>query len=247
LTPVVAERTAKERAESRAAPDIPPAKRLGLVPKIASDEDFEDCGRELSYLDSLETTRSTSAKMRIDLIAVELADSLVTTVEHVEVSFADRRMALEEAAKKYLTKFRAQLVKPGTKSYEGNFLEASWKDGQLSVSPIDGAKDADVVNEISVRTRIATAIKKLVDGARLFRRPLNKFIRTKVELNKSGILEAYSNQDVTDDQLKEIKVQVKRGEEKLTLTVKPYKLESVSEEKRVKGTGNREQGTAAAK
>lgn len=205
---------------------------MGATPKIKSDADLEMAGRELSYLQSWETTRRESARQRIELINHQLEDALTTEIEGISVTFADRRMMLEEAARTYLEKHRDELVNPGTKTYEGNFLIASWEDGRPSVKVLDELKDKDVIHEISVKTRIATAIKKLIDGSRLFRRPLEKFIRHKLELNRAGILEAFSNELVTNEQLAEIHVEVEQPEEKLTIKVKPYTIESASRDAR---------------
>ncbi len=220
--------------------DVPPAEVLGLRPHPKSDADVSKGITELAWIRSFRKTQEGLLTQRVDLLKREYAEKYFVEIVEQDgqpakrIAFADRERQLEETLLEYAREHKDDGFFPdGKQSRELTHGTIAWRDGSLSVKPLEGETEKTALQKIAEKLRLAARILKLLAEIPLGRNfPARLAVRVKYELNKADVLAAWRNQLVTNEQLQKYGLEVGRGPTEFWIDTADYVLQSEAEAKR---------------
>jgi|GEM_PF-7021894 len=235
------------KAAKLAELDRPPAEVLGFEPPN-SDAECNRAVSELAWIRSYHKTRKAALDIQIDLLKGEHAKKLFVEIteggETRRIAFADRDKQLEAWVIDYARAHSAvsgdagdgeetDFFPAGKQTRELTHGVVAWRQGALSVLPLEDETDATILEKVKEKLTLAGRLRRLIEGLRIARNvAADVAVRVKVELNKVGILAAFKTGALTNKHLKPYGCQVGRPAPEFWLDVGDYTLESASETKR---------------
>lgn len=203
--------------------DVTPPTRLELEPAIESVTDVDAALAERAYLKSLAETAHSSFGEQLRLLEAARDAKLVTVIEGQQLTIAERDNVLEAAMQ------RAFAEQPGVK-------EELFPEGKTSERPHgtlkyrttnklterEGENATSILERIEAKTKIIASIRGLLARRKLWKRPLERYVRVKRELNKQAINEDWRNEQLTDRNAKALGFEPRREVDELTIEVGPW-------------------------
>lgn len=207
----------------------PPPDRLGAEPEIQSPEDVERALRELGWLQAREAELAGAAQRKIDALRQEAQAKLVVPQGRGEVTFADRRSALESAVRDFVRDNAASLFPGKTKTREFAAGSVSLRQQPQRVAYAEGFTAERVLERIGERgkakvfggllAKIVAVLKaiKLWPGL-----TADVFVEAKAEIARARILDHHKKGLVSDEQLKLLGLAVTRAEDEVRITLSDH-------------------------
>lgn len=193
--------------------DLPrPDVTLGIKPKIKTDEEAETALREIAWCQAV--TSAIAAKTAELLNEInELATKVATfTVGEEQVPIADRRKVLEEAFFKFAEANRSRLCPGKKKSVEFRNGSCKWRYAKDAVDFLDDWSQRLAIEAVGNESGLLAKIEELVDAI-----GWHGVFVAKLSVNKTNAVKARQKQQLTDDELAEVGLEFKPGEEYITV------------------------------
>lgn len=210
-----------------------PPVMLGPKPRVDSLETLDQALQELAWIAAREKEIKAACEQRVRLCKHQAAEQMVVEIGRKTLTFAERRAALEEAVFAFCEENReVVLADSGKKTREFTHGKVSWRKEPLRLQFVEGKAEADVMAAADKKSELADGILgSLVK--RLGRLRLTENIRAsmlfniKLTLNRSALLAAYKNGEITDKDLKALCLEaVEPEEEVVTLKLHDYVVQT---------------------
>lgn len=191
----------------------PPDKHLGPDPVIDSPEAVDTALHWMRYLGLVYQTAKAKADEACQQIAAELTAACQLKVGKHKVEAQQYRSLLEQRVIAFAVdeETKGQLFTTG-KTYKSAFGTVAARVGVPSLAQVD--PDADVLATILEDRDLQPELDRIRDEFRLV-----DWIKLEPKLDRAGILKAYKEQRITDEDLAAVGLKVDPAMDKVTVSV----------------------------
>jgi len=210
----------------RSSVDVVPDRRLEFVPVPSSRGDLDDLLQEHSYLDSLEATANAVCAAAVRMAQAACAKKLVTEVDGLEVSFADRRKAIRNAITTYVQMHHDEVF-GDAKTAKFNFGTLKLRGRPRGIAIREGLTDEDVKARLDKLSGLSGKITRWLAG-KVFAQPLAVFYRIKSEINWQALKPAVLDGRVRPRDAHALGLECSGGEDELSIDVAQWTVQSQS-------------------
>ena len=208
------------------AADSLPKVRLGTEPVVDSPAALETALEELSWLESVESTKQAALKQKVDLLKREVAAQLVVKCGRKEITFADRRKALSEAVEAFCLKEWQSLLEDGKKSREFTHGTIQFRAQPARVAIVEGKTEESVFEAVEKKTGWWAAVLKVLAKVVFGAVRIDQVIRVDRAINYSALNAAMKTGSVTAQDLKPLGLEIVQAPEKFSLKLNEYTVRS---------------------
>jgi phage host-nuclease inhibitor protein Gam len=190
----------------------PPDLTLDIKPQIESIEDAELALHEIAWCNAVQAAiRAKLEETMAELNEIATREAAYDVGEE-RVPIGDRRKILEAELLRWGDEHRTEICQGKKKSAEFRNGKLKWRDAKDAVDYLEGESQKSAIEAVGNESGLLAKIEKLVDAI-----GWHGVFQAKLSVNKTNAVKARQKQQLTDEQLADIGLEFKAGEEYISV------------------------------